>query len=715
MKNIVSICKNDLRRIFSSVVAIVIILGLAAVPCLYAWFNIFSNWDPYGPDATSRIKVAVASEDAGASVLGLKINIGERVISALEANNTIGWQFVDTKDAALELVYSGDCYAALIVPEDFTANVTSFLSGDIKNPEIVFYQNDKKNAIAPKITGKAKTAVQEQVNSTFVQTISDDIASLISVANANGVSAQSLLKDVSEGISDLSVKLSDCSAALNAANGLTNSARSLISVSVRLCSSTSASLEQSKALLDKTGDDAATIDSRVDSTVQSVTCALEQIDADLAAIQAALEDAFADVDRYNDYVSTGLAADAAMLDALGTNCSDMAQSFASIGFDSAAEQMNALAAKLKALGSSLSSLKEANNESWDGIREQQAAITEQISSARETVSSLSSSISSELAPKLHEALDNTQGALSSVSTALGRLQGSTDALSGTLSSYLGSIGTMQAGFAETQKAIASAQDELEVASELLSSLADSRLLAEVTDTLEGEGELVGGYLASPIRMDTVTKYEIATYGSAMAPFYTVLAQWVGALLSAVFLKVKLRSEDEPSNLRLHERFFGRYCLFFLVAVGQALIVSLGDLWYVQIQCVSPWRFVLATVVTGISFSLINYALVFALDNIGMALSVIAMVIQVAGSGGTYPVEVAPEIFQKLYDFMPFKYAMNAMRETIGGMYGDAYLHNIAVLLCIAVGSIVFGLALYYPCLGLNRLIESSKRKSEIML
>ena len=714
MKNIRYIFRNDMRRISASVVAIVIILGLAAVPCLYAWFNIFSNWDPYGPDATSRIKVAVASDDAGASVLGLKLNIGDQVISALEANDTIGWQFVDTKQDALDLVYSGDCYAALIVPEDFTTNVTSFLSGDITNPEIIFYQNDKKNAIAPKITGKAKTAVQEQVNATFVQTISDDIASLISVANANGVTAEGLLNDLSSDISDLSLKLSDCCAALSAANGLTNAARNLISVSVKLCNNTSATLEQSKELLNKVGDDTATINERVDTTVQSVTTALAQADANLAAIQTSLENAFSDINRYNDYVSTGLAADVAMLDALSTNCSDMAQSFTSIGFDAAASQMNALASKLKALSAALGSLKEANDASWDGIREQQASLIESISSARETISSLSATVSSDLAPKLHAALNQAQGASANVSSVLGKLQSSTSALSGTLNSYLGSIGTMQSGFADTQKAIEGAQAELKVISEFVSALAGSKLLAEVSDTLENDGDLVGGYLASPISMDTVIKYEIETYGSAMAPFYTVLAQWVGALLNAVFLKVKIRAEDEPLGLRLHERFFGRYGLFFLVAVGQALIVSLGDLFYVQIQCLYPWRFVLAAVVTGLCFSLINYALVFALDNIGMAISVIAMVMQVGGSGGTYPVEVLPEIFRKLYDYMPFKYAMNAMRETIAGMYGSNYTHDIVVLLCIALGSIILGLALYYPCLGLNRLIESSKRKSEIM-
>ena len=715
MKNILTIIKNDFKRINSSVVGLVIILGLCVVPCLYAWFNIFSNWDPYGPDATSRIKVAVASEDEGQSVLGLKINIGSQVISALEANDSIGWVFVDSEKDALELVYSGDCYAALVVPENFTANVTSFLSGEIKNPEIVFYQNDKKNAIAPKITGKAKTAVQEQVNATFVQTISDDIADLISVANANGINAESLLTNLSADIGSLSVKLGDCCTALNAANGLTNAAKNLISVSVNLCRSTGETLEQSKALLQNAENNTATIDSRIDTTVKSITTALGQADADLASIQASLTDIFSDINRYNDYVTTGLSADVALLDSLSTNCRDMAQSFTSIGFDAAASQMNGLASSLSALSSRLAALETATEESWAGVRAQQDEILSTVKQCRSTISSLSSMISSELAPKLHETLSGAQGAAASVSGVLSRLQGSTGALSGTLNSYLGSIGSMQSGFIDTRKALEGAQKQLGVVSEFISALAGSKLFKEVTDALENDGDLIGGYLASPIGMNTVIKYEIATYGSAMSPFYTVLAQWVGALLCAVLLKVKLRKEDEPAGLRLHERFFGRYGLFFVVALAQALIVSLGDLWYVQIQCVSAWRFVLAAVVTGLCFSLINYALVFALDNIGMAISVIVMVVQVAGSGGTYPVEVLPEVFQKLYAFMPFKYAMDAMRETVAGMYGNAYLRNILVLLGVALGAIILGIALYYPCRGLNRLIETSKRKSEVML
>lgn len=69
--------------------------------------------------------------------------------------------FTDTTEEAIDGVYSGDYYAALIMPEDFTEDMVSFLADEMEHPEITYYTNEKKNAIAPKITDKAKTAVQQ--------------------------------------------------------------------------------------------------------------------------------------------------------------------------------------------------------------------------------------------------------------------------------------------------------------------------------------------------------------------------------------------------------------------------------------------------------------------------------------------------------------------------------------------------------------------------
>ena len=147
---------------------------------------------------------------------------------------------------------------------------------------------------------------------------------------------------------------------------------------------------------------------------------------------------------------------------------------------------------------------------------------------------------------------------------------------------------------------------------------------------------------------------------------------------------------------------------------QALVTGLGCVYYIGMQCLHPGLFLLACCVCSLNFTMMNFALVYALDNIGMALSVIIMVIQVAGSGGSYPIDVLPEVFQKLYVLMPFHYGMDMIRETVGGMYGDTYLRCALVLLGMCALFTVFGLLVYYPARRLNAAIAASKEKSGIM-
>ena len=136
MKTILQIFITDVKRISRNVVAVVVIMGLTILPSLYAWFNIFSNWDPYGPDSTSNLNVAIFSEDEGVTVAGVSVNIGESVVDALRSNDTIGWVFTETVDEAVDGVYDGSYYAALVIPENFTEEMISFLGGELENPTI---------------------------------------------------------------------------------------------------------------------------------------------------------------------------------------------------------------------------------------------------------------------------------------------------------------------------------------------------------------------------------------------------------------------------------------------------------------------------------------------------------------------------------------------------------------------------------------------------
>ena len=178
MTNMIKIMLRDLRSIRTNVVAMVIMMGLCVIPSLYAWFNIHSNWDPYSEAATSNLRIAVFSKDQGVQLNSMSLAVGDSVVSSLRHNQTIGWVFPEDERTAINGVYSGEYYAAMVIPEDFTKSIAGIAEGHLDGGRILYYENDKKNAIATKITGKAKNAVETQVNTTVFATITELAARL---------------------------------------------------------------------------------------------------------------------------------------------------------------------------------------------------------------------------------------------------------------------------------------------------------------------------------------------------------------------------------------------------------------------------------------------------------------------------------------------------------------------------------------------------------
>jgi len=125
--------------------------------------------------------------------------------------------------------------------------------------------------------------------------------------------------------------------------------------------------------------------------------------------------------------------------------------------------------------------------------------------------------------------------------------------------------------------------------------------------------------------------------------------------------------------------------------------------------------ILACSWTSFVYALLLYSFTYSFGNVGEALAVVLMVIQVAGAGGTFPIEVLPKAFQVLYKFMPFNYSMNAVRECIGGLYKANYWMYLGILTIFAVIGVLIGVFLYEPCKILNEQIEKSKEKSGILI
>lgn len=173
MKQIIKIFINDIKAITRRLVAAVILGGLVIIPGIYAWLNIDSNWDPY--ENTKNLPIAIVNKDKGATILGDEINVGESLVDNLKNNDAMGWKPYHKErenEVRKELEKSSTLYGEIIIPDDFSKNLTTvFQSKDLKKPNLLFIVNNKKNPIAPLIVKKAVSAIETTLNKEFVNTL----------------------------------------------------------------------------------------------------------------------------------------------------------------------------------------------------------------------------------------------------------------------------------------------------------------------------------------------------------------------------------------------------------------------------------------------------------------------------------------------------------------------------------------------------------------
>ena len=694
IKRIGSIFRADWQRLTASVVAVVVMLGLCLVPCLYAWFNILSNWDPYGPASTGNIKVAVASEDEGCEILGLHLNIGELVMEGLQTNDQMGWVFLEDQETALDGVYAGDYYAALVVPEEFTADFVSLLDGELEHPQIQYYENEKKNAIAPKITGKAKTAVQEQINNTIIEKVAGALTTASSVFQALGLDAEDVAARLIEKLQDAQWQMNQLSKILTSLEDVMNNADDLLTAAAITVDDVNGVLVNASDTVGSVGDMITTGSNIADSTASDVVSILNAIDKSLVDLE----------DKLRQW---GTAEDPTLLQQqLMRQIDDVIARLQNL-----AVQAPDLADKIDTAIEKLTDLRDAISNAGElDIKDQ---LLNRLAEARQTIRAAALQSNQNVNDFIHEKNDRALSALRSVQELLGSGSGKLNGLSSTLDGYAAAMEQSQSTLAAGATLANTVSGYLANMEADVRRITDSSAFREFTDMLENNPDGIADYLASPVQLNTEIAYEIGDYGSAMSPYYIMLALFVGSLLTAVMIKVPV-TQPQFLAYRAVERYFGRFVLFFLVGMAQALVTAFGCLYFVGIQCVEPARFVLACCICSLNFAMMNFGLVYALDNVGMAAAVIIMVIQVAGSGGSYPIHVLPMLFQKLYFLMPFHYGMDMIRETIGGMYSHTYRNCALILLGMCVIFTVFGLLVYYPARKLNAAIAESKERSGIM-
>ena len=704
MKNIWRVYLSDLRRLTTNVVALSIVMGLCIIPSLYAWFNIMSNWDPYGEAATSLMKISVYSEDEGIDLNGIKLVIGDMVTESLETNNTIDWTFADNKDEALDLIQSGECYAGIIIPKDFTENMLSIMSGNIVNPRIVYYENSKKNAIATKITGKVKTTVQNEINTKLISTLTEVFANAGDYLSGSDIEGSDLISGVRSKLNQVSSTLDNYIYMMNTFALLTESASDSIDTTKLL-------FPNIDSMASSGSDSLGNLKDSVDISNDIVSSALSLMSTSLDTISGKLDDLSDAVNDLGSNVHIVTVTKEFSSDDLGTNVLDTIQRL----LESKSPEISDAKSQFEKLKSDLDKLNGDAQLSDSEIADIKSAIISDIGKCKDHIKEVKDLVNGELSSALTESLTDMQSSLTQAQAILADVPGTFSEISSTLTEYQSILKDGKTNVQVTAKYLSDIKDDISSLIQELDKLTSNPDFQEMMSAIKENPQMIVDFISSPVQMNTVEIYAISNYGSAMAPFYTVLALWVGALILVALIHVKVKDGEDLEGVKPYQKFFGRYISFFVIGQVQTIITVFGDLFYVGIQCKHPIAFTLAAMMTSFVFTFLIYSLTAAFGNIGEAIAVVIMVIQVAGAGGTFPVEVLPSVYQYLYKFMPFSYCMNALRECVAGMYQHTYGRCLATLLIYVGISVIIGLLLAKPCAKLLDKLEHSKEKSGLFI
>ena len=687
MHNIWTIFKNDLRSLGKCCFACVVAVAIALLPSLYAWLNIYSNWDPYGN--TGGISIAVASLDEGyTDENGCYENKGDAVVEDLRNATSINWVIVPTEQEAKQGVEAGDYYAAVVIDRQFTRNMYRMLTDWTGKPAITYYENAKKNAVATKITDTAVETLKRSISENYLEVVISSIMeqSNLLAADLNTEDPEAAVKGVLYQAQDLlHAGLHMMDAFQKAGNG-------------GVSPSNAAAVEDAIAAINRHLPDGDTLHKTAAEIQLELNAALARAERAMEKLQDAIENAPAPGSSREELLK---AAD--RMEAAAASLEQWAADLERFGTDitmAQAEAARQTAARCRELAGQLRALAEAPD-AKDILNDCDRLITD-IRGMVDQIPVTAAALQKQLSVVSGQVADTMEGvaALNADAKALKAALKQTGDAAGA------AMGLLRPA---AEKLLSSLEETLEG----LQEYTDEQFRGTLLKILGGDPLVYGQYFPEMVQTRIHTVYPVANYGSAMTPFYTVLSIWVGGVILCSIVKVHART-DGLIDPKPAELFFGRYLFFFVISQIQSIVIVSGDLYLLKVQCLHPGMMYLTGALTAFTFSLLIYSLAISFGDVGKALVVVIMVMQIAGSSGTFPIELLPEIYQKIYRFFPFPYAIDAMRECICGMYGSYYWQQVGFLLLFAAAALVIGLLVRRPFMGLGHFMEEKLEETELL-
>ncbi len=681
MRNILGVFKYDIKTLSRHFFAMAVAVSICLLPSLYAWLNIYSNWDPYGN--TGNISIALASMDKGyVTEKGEVVNKGQEVLDDLRESTAINWVFLDSEEEAVNGVYSGKYYAAVVIDDDFSYNMFNMLTEWTGKPSITYYENAKKNAVATKITDTAAGNVKASINEAYLEVVISTV-----MESANRI-ADDITGDDPAG--SLRSILEQSIVTLNACNRMMDSFGAAVA-GTNLPQVDTQRLDEIIMTINEKLPDGSTLRQTVAEVSMKINENAEKVENALRVLENATVD------------TSGVAAANQVIAGSAASYEEIAKLLEEMAADAPTSDTRAYIESMASVARETSGwlYKLSETEIAD------TAINGAVDSLKTLVKLNQSFIPclDDISIQVESTFLSVADMLDDAKIMLNDVHQLKQAATNVKAAGADTLSILKPAGTRVASSLADALHKLE-------TLNGEDYLKALLEILGGSPILYGEYFAQVVQTTVTPVYPIANYGSAMAPFYTVLSIWVGGVMLGAIFKAHAR-HDGLVDPKPHELYFGRYLLFFFLSQIQTAIIITGDLFLLKIQCLHPGLLYLCGAVTSFTFSLLIYSLAVSFGDVGKAIVVVVMVLQIAGSSGTFPIELLPEIFQKIYRFFPFPYAIDAMRECICGVYGSTYVVKLGQLLIFAVVALGIGLFARRPFIGVNEFMEERLEETEM--
>ncbi len=727
MRNIWTLFCGDLKRLTSNVVTVIIVLGLVFLPSLFSWYNLIACWNVF--DNTGNLKVAVANADEGYSsdLMPIEVNIGEKVVSELRANDQLEWTFTNVDDA-IDGAKSGRYYAAVVIPESFSRDMMTFFSDDVEHAEIIYYSNEKKNAIAPKLTDQGADKVSAEVNQVFAKTLSEAALGISSAVfeYADDADLQGRLGDLSKHVASLGSQMAKASSLLTTYSSVLVSSQTIIEDSAKLIAQVK---DASSDVVSSIGDAkqaAGDIAGAMESSMTALSTALSQSSESYGAVGEAVDAAFASTDALSANAASQMRSQSDSIDRQIEGYRSLVASLEQVKPSLPADDQPLIDTLITRLNASIElqeQLRDALRSGADGVeagnadaQAKHAEIKQLADQASQSLGDAKVEYDQNIKPSLDELASTVTDAGSSLSSTTALLTSVGGDLSGTANSMSSVLGNAKQKLDE-------ASSELSQTSESLAQLSQRMNEALAAGDIDALREIIGSdptalasALSAPVQLDRHAIYPVDDFGSAMSPLYTTLALWIGALLMMVTLKVVpgARTLEQLDNPTAPQLFLGRFGSVALLSLLQSTILALGNMLFLRVQVADPLLYLVCFWVAGLVFAFIIYTLVVSFANLGKALSVFLLIIQVSGGGGSYPLQLLPDFVQNLSPYLPITHAVNAMRAAMFGVYQGDFWIEIGVLLLFCIPFVLLGLVLRNPLIKIVSKFVEKVESTKVM-